>query len=78
MDWGELKMAMSPGAIFAIALGALFVAALIPIAISTLNDTNTTGWSTGEVAIFGFLGLAILATVILAFLPKNTGGRGGA
>lgn len=69
-------MALAPGAIFAIALSALFVAALIPVAIQALNDTTTTGWSTGEIAIFGFLGLAILGTVVLAFMPTGVGRKG--
>lgn len=66
---------MSPVAIFGLAIAALFIAAVIPVALTALNDTNTTGWSAGEIALFGFLGLAILGTVVLALLPKG-GGKG--
>jgi len=38
---------------------------LVPLTIATVNDTNTTGWDTGAIAIWNLLPLfAVLAAVL--------------
>jgi len=41
------------------------LSALIPAAISSLNDANTTSWTTTQVAIWGVISIVILATIIM-------------
>lgn len=45
-------------------IGIYLIAALLPTAISTLNATNTTGWTASQIAIFGVFSVIILAVVI--------------
>jgi len=46
-------------------IGIYLLAALIPSAISALNNTNTTGWTATQLAIWGVLSVIILAVVIM-------------
>ena len=41
------------------------LAALIPSAISALNNASTTGWTATQIAIWGVMSIVILATVII-------------
>jgi len=36
--------------------------------LSTVHDTNTTGWGTGEVALFGILGLLGIVGLVYGVL----------
>lgn len=56
---------MSTEAIIGLVIGIVVLAALLPTAIGALNNANTTGWSTTQVAIWGILGLIVLAVVIM-------------
>lgn len=66
---------LTPGAIFAFALGIYFVAALVPAALDTLFDVNTTGWGASNIALWGLIPLAIIAAVVIVFVPRM-GGKG--
>jgi hypothetical protein len=41
------------------------LAALIPAAISALNNASTVGWTTTQIAIWSVLSIVILATIII-------------
>lgn len=56
-DMGGISM----GGLMGLVILIVVAAALVPTAITSLNDTNTTGWSDGEVAIWGILGLVTIA-----------------
>lgn len=57
-----------------LAISIYFLAALLPSALNTFFNTDTTGWDTGTVALWLLIPLAIVAGVALIFVPK--GGRG--
>lgn len=56
---------MSTGAIIGLVIGIVILAALMPTAISAINDANTTGWDASQAAIWSILGLIILAVVVM-------------
>lgn len=56
---------MSTGAIIGLVIGVVILAALLPTAITAINDANTTGWNATQLAIWGILGLIILAVVVM-------------
>lgn len=66
---------MTPGSLFALALGIYFLATLIPSALSTFFDANTSGWSASSVALWALIPLAIVAAVVLVFIPRGRGGE---
>jgi len=41
------------------------LAALIPAAISALNNASTVGWTTTQIAIWSVLSIVILASIII-------------
>ena len=67
---------LSSGGVLAMVVTILVVAAAIPIAVTAINDSNTTGWSAGQVALWGILGLVIIALVVIAFTRGLTKGGG--
>ena len=69
-------MSMSPRGVLLLVIVVLFVAAAVPIAINTFNDTDTTTWTPGEIAMWGILGIVVLGTVILGLTGKLGSGRG--
>jgi hypothetical protein len=56
---------MSTEAIIGLVIGIVVLAALLPTAIAAINNANQTGWSATQTAIWGILGLIILAVVIM-------------
>lgn len=56
---------LSTGAIIGLVIGVVVLAALLPTAIQSINAANTTGWTETQVAIWGILGLIILAVVVM-------------
>ena len=56
---------LSTGAIISLVIGVVILAALLPTAIASINAANTTGWTTTQTAIWGILGLIILAVVVM-------------
>lgn len=51
--------------IVALVIGVYLFSALLPSAISALNDANQTGWTTTQIAIYSVIGIVILAVVII-------------
>lgn len=56
---------MSTGAIISLVIGIVIMAALLPTAINAINEANTTGWDSTQTAIWGILGLIILAVIVM-------------
>ena len=58
---------------------ALLASVLIPVAITLINDTDTTGWGGSEILIWGLLPLIVVVGLLFMFLKKAGlgGGRGG-
>lgn len=52
-------------AIIGLVIGIVILAALLPTAISSLNGANLTGWDATQTAIWGIMGLIILAVVVM-------------
>lgn len=46
-------------------IGVYLISALLPSAISAINGANTTGWTTEQIAIWGIVGILIIAIVIV-------------
>lgn len=55
-------------------LGLVLVAALVPIAIASFNDADTTGWSTSQIALWAFIGVAFLIGIVRSFMKKDGSG----
>jgi hypothetical protein len=53
-------------------VGALVICvlagALLPTALTSLHSANTTGWTSGEVAIFGVIGVIILVGIVIGIV----------
>jgi hypothetical protein len=56
---------LSTGAIISLVIGVVILAALLPTAIDSINNANTTGWDATQQAIWAILGLIILAVVVM-------------
>lgn len=54
-------------AVIGLVILALIAAAAIPIAITNIAAVNTDSWDTGSAALWGVLGLVIVAAVIFGF-----------
>lgn len=64
---------LSIGVIISLAVGLAVLAAAVPNAITSIETANTTGWSSGTVAIWGILGLVVVAGLLLVFVPRTKG-----
>lgn len=47
---------------------AIGVVVLASVFISTVKNTNTTGWTTGEVALWGTLSIVAIASMLVGVL----------
>lgn len=56
---------MDARAIVVLVIGVYLASALLPSAISALNDANTSGWTATQTAIWGVVSVVILAVVIM-------------
>ena len=46
-------------------IAVFVIAALLGGAITSLNETNTSGWTTAQIALFGVVGVIIIAVIIM-------------
>lgn len=51
--------------ILSITIGAVVLSSVL---ISTVKDTNTTGWTTGETALWGLISLGAIAGIVYGTL----------
>lgn len=62
----ENEIAMLEARSIVVLIIAIYLlSALIPSAISSLNDANTTAWTATQIAIWGVISIVILATIIM-------------
>jgi hypothetical protein len=54
--------------VVSIALTVFIVAAIIPAALIALNDANTTGFTSGQLALYGIIGLVALIAVVMGIM----------
>lgn len=64
------------GSMIALFIGAIFAGYVLPPAITSIFDANTTGWDTGTATLWLVLGIVIVIAVVVLFL-KTTGLIGG-
>lgn len=55
----------SPRWVVGLIIFIYLLASLLPAAISSLNDANTTGWTTTQIAIWSVVSIVILAAIII-------------
>jgi len=58
------------GKLIGLVLGAVFVGALVPTALTAISDANVTASGAGVVALWGVIGIAIVAGVIFLILKE--------
>jgi len=63
----------NPNVLISTLIFILFAVNLIPVAITSFLGTNTTGWSTGAIAIWGIADLVLVAGII--YKVYNTAGK---
>lgn len=61
------KAALPSAAVFGIAVGLLFLTAVLPVIFDTFFSADTTNWSIGALNIWDALPVIILASIILIF-----------
>lgn len=65
--------AISAGAVLAIGIGIYFLSAVVPGALTNFFSANTTGWDTGTTALWALIPLAVVAMLVMIFIPSNGG-----
>lgn len=66
-------MAFNMQSIILLVIGLVIVGAMVPTGLDALNNANTTGWTTGEIALFGVIGIAALAGIVMGVLKGRSG-----
>lgn len=60
-------------------IGALIVgvlaSSLAPSILNSFNTTNTTGWTTSQLALYGILGILFVAGLAVGFYKMFIGGK---
>lgn len=64
------------GSMIALFIGAIFAGYVLPPAISSIFNANTTGWDQGTATLWLVLGIVIVIAVVVLFL-RTTGLIGG-
>lgn len=59
---------------WAIGLVVLIILAAT-VVMPQLKNANTTGWSTGEIAVWGLAGIVLIAVVIITIAKAAGGGK---
>lgn len=68
-----LGTGLTVAGIFSLAIGVYFLAALVPGAMDTLFSVNTTAWDTSSATLWTLIPLAIIAGIVLIFIPRFGG-----
>lgn len=58
--------------IFVLGVGLYFLSAILPGAITNIFSANTTTWDAGSVALWAIIPLAVIAAVVLVFVPRGS------
>jgi predicted membrane channel-forming protein YqfA (hemolysin III family) len=49
------------------AITVIIVAAVIPAALTSVNNANKTGWTTTQTALWGLIGIMVIIAVVKYF-----------
>lgn len=66
------RMSYIAGLVIGLAIAGVIAAAIIPVAINTIKDVSTTGWSAATIAVWGLLTLGVILAVAFAFFKYVT------
>ena len=66
-----MSIARSAGAIVGICLGLYIFSAVIPGAISAINDANTTGWNATQLTLWSVVGIIAIFVSLAALFPDD-------
>jgi hypothetical protein len=58
------------GKLLGLVLGAVFVGALAPTAVTAIMDANTTGWDAAPLALWGIVAICVVAGFIILILKE--------
>lgn len=72
-----MAMDLSPRGIILLAVGLLFLSAIVPDAITELFSVNTTSWTPAAQKMWDLLPLIIVAGIVLLFVFKDRGEKSG-
>jgi len=56
-------------------IALVVVGALATVGITSINDANTTGWTTTQITIFGLVATFFVIGLLIAFIPKFGGSK---
>lgn len=56
--------------IMVLGIGLYFLSAILPGALDNFFTANTTAWDTSTIALWGLIPLAVIAGVVLVFVPR--------
>jgi hypothetical protein len=63
----------SSEAIIALAITVFIIAILVPIALNQLNNANTSGLSTEQLALYGLIGTVALLAIVIGIIKHVRG-----
>jgi thiol:disulfide interchange protein len=69
-------MDTSPRGLILFAIAIAFLVALVPTALNDLFAVDTANWSAAAQSLWVIIPLAVVATLVLIFVPKGKGGKG--
>lgn len=75
MRWNTKMGYLTAGGILALGIGIYFLSAVIPGALTNFFGADTSGWDSGTVALWALIPLAIVAVLVMVFVPRS-GGKG--
>lgn len=75
--WGDsLDMVdVSARGVILLAISLYFIAFVLPDALTEFFNASTAGWSAAVAAIWDILPLAVIALLVLKFVPKEGAGE---
>lgn len=66
-------MGLNARSIFLLGIGVYFLAAILPAAITTFFNADTSGWDAGTAALWAIIPLAIIGLLVMKYVPGGSG-----
>ena len=67
----RMEDAVTPNEIIGIAIAILVMAAILPTALTSFFDANTTGWDSATVLLWGIVPLIVIAVIVMKWYGKK-------
>lgn len=64
---------LTVGGIVGMVIAIFVAAAILPDAVSEIETANTTGWDESAVALWGIIGIVIVAGIVVGFWKMSGG-----